>query len=194
MTDDANPHALIAAASSALAKAGKAAGIAAAAAAIGLAALVVGMLAAGLAALAMMARVTGEMLSLLATLITGMIDAVVAMVPELLRACISLVAIVSMWTAFNWAWAGYSQDMPSWVAAIMAATIAVVPVAYGFYRHLWPWVLAMSMVVVGASWLLMQAGALVRTLAIVGALGAIVWRDVMQGRYSSQEESESITS
>lgn len=179
MTEDAGSHAMIEAASNALAKAGKAAGIAAAAAAIGLAALVVGMIAVVLAVAAIMARVIGEMLSLLAELISGMIDAVVAMVPELLRACISLVAIVSMWAAFNLAWYGYSQDMPSWVAAVTAATIAVVPVAYGFYRHLWPWVLAMSMIVVGASWLLMQAGVLVRTLAIVGALGAVVWREVM---------------
>jgi len=84
-----------------------------------------------------------------------------------------------MWVSFDLAWRAYSQDMPAWVAAMMAATIAVVPVAYAYYRHLWPWVLAMSAVVLGASWLLLQAGSLVRTLAIVGALGAVVWRDVM---------------
>ena len=179
MNEDANPHGLIVAATTALGNATHAAGIGAAAAGIGLAGLLVGILAVGLASIAMVSRVTGEMLSFLATLITGMIDAVVAMVPELLRACIAVVSLVAMWVAFNLAWTAYSQDMPAWVAAIMAATIAVVPVAYGYYRHLWPWVLAMSAVVVGASWLLLQAGVLVRTLAIVGALGAVVWREVM---------------
>ena len=179
MNEDAGSHALVEAASSALASAGKAAAIAAATAAIGLAALAVGIIAVVLATVAMMAKVAGEMLSFFATLITGAIAAVVAMVPELLRACIAIVSLVAMWLAFNLAWTAYSMDMPAWVAAIMAATIAVVPVAYGYYRHLWPWVLAMSAVVVGASWLLLQAGVLVRTLAIVGALGAVVWREVM---------------
>jgi hypothetical protein len=108
-----------------------------------------------------------------------MIDAVVAMVPDLLRGAISVIALGCMWFGFSWAWTGYSQDMPSWLAAILAATIAVVPVAYGFYRHLWPWVLLMALVVLGAGWVLANAGSLARIGAVMGALGALVWKDVI---------------
>lgn len=171
---------LIPAAQEALGKAAHAAGIALTAAGIGLAALAVGIVAAVLATVAIVSRVVGEMLSHLAELIHGMIDAVVAMVPALLRGAISVIALGCMWFGFSWAWSGYSQDMPSWLAAILAATIAVVPVAYGYYRRLWPWVLLMALAVLGAGWLLMHAGSLVRIGAVLGGLGAVVWSDVMR--------------
>lgn len=177
---DRDAGGLIPAAQEALAKAMHAAGIALTAAGIGLAALVVGMVAAILATVAIVSRVVGEMLSHLAELIHGMIEAAVAMVPAILRAAISVTALVCMWFGFNLAWTGYAQDMPAWLAAILAATIAIVPVAYGFYRHLWPWVLAMSLAVVAASWVLASAGTLVRVGAVLGVTGAVVWRDVMQ--------------
>ena len=41
------------------------------------------------------------------------LEAVVAMVPELLHMAIMAGAMVAMWVAFNWAWAAYSQDMPA---------------------------------------------------------------------------------
>jgi hypothetical protein len=177
----------IPAAQDALVKAATAAGIAAVAAAIGLAALVVGMIAVIMATIAIASRIIGEMLSHLAELIHGMIDAVVAMVPALLRGAISIVALVCMWFGFQFAWTGYAQDMPSWLAAILAATIAVVPVAYGFYRHLWPWVLAMSLAVLGVGWVLANAGTLVRVGAVLGVTGAVVWRDVMHRRQGEQD-------
>lgn len=182
MTSSPGTHGLITAAQDALAKAAKAAGIAAVAAGIGLAALVVGMIAVIVATVAIVSRVIGEALSLFAVLITGMIEAVIAMVPELLRATISVVALVCVWFGFQWAWAGYAQDMPAWLAAIIAALIAVLPIAYGFYRHLWPWVLVASLAVAGGAWLLMQAGTLLRALAVLGVLGAVVWQDVMKTR------------
>ncbi len=169
----------IPAAQDALVKAATAAGIAAVAAAIGLAALVVGMIAVIMATIAIASRIIGEMLSHLAELIHGMIDAVVAMVPALLRGAISIVALVCMWFGFSWSWDGYSQDMPSWLAAMLAATIAVVPVAYGYYRRLWPWVLLMALVVLGAGWVLANAGGLARIGAVLAGLGIVVWADVM---------------
>lgn len=179
MTEDAGPNPLIEAAGKALAKAAKAAGIAAAAAAIGLAALVTGMIAAMLATLAIMARVLGEMLSLLAELVTGMIEAVVAMVPALLHTAIMAGAMVAMWVAFNWTWAAYSQDMPAWLAATLAGAMVVLPVGYAIYRQLWPMVIVASLAIVGAGWLLWSAGPLLRVGAVVGGLGAVVFRDMM---------------
>lgn len=179
MTEDAGSHAMIEAASNALAKAGKAAGIAAAAAAIGLAALVVGMIAVVMATAAIVSRIAGEMLSRLAELVTGMIDAVVAMVPELLHAAIMAGAMAAMWMSFNWMWAAYSQDMPTWLAAMLAGAFVVLPVGYAVYRQLWPMVIVVSLGIVGAGWLLWNAGPVLRTGAIVGGLGAVVIRDVM---------------
>lgn len=179
MTEDAGSHAMIEAAQNALAKAGKAAGVAAAAAAIGLAALVVGMIAAVMAIAAIVSRVVGEMLSKLAELITGMIDAVVAMVPTLLQVVIMAGAMAAMWTAFDWTWAAYSQDMPPWLAAVLAGAMVVLPVAYAVYRQLWPMVIVVSVGIVAAGWLLWHAGPVVRVGAIVGGLGAVVFRDVM---------------
>lgn len=178
MTD--NPHGLIAAAQDALAKAAHAAGIAAAAAAIGLAALVVGMIALVMATAAVVSRVVGEMLSLLAELVTGMIDAVVALVPELLRAAIMAGALAAMWVSFQWTWSAYSQDMPPWLAAMLAGALVVLPVGWALYRQLWPAVVVVSLGIVGAGWLLWYAGPVVRVGAVVGGLGAVVFRDVMQ--------------
>ena len=179
MTDSPGPHGLIAAAQQALAKAAHAAGIAAAAAAIGLAALVVGMIALALATVAILSRVIGEALSLFATLITGMIEAVIAMIPDILHAAIMAGAMVAMWTAFQWTWAAYSQDMPTWLAAMLAGAFVVLPVAYAVYRQLWPMVIVVSLGIVGAGWLLWAGGPLLRPGAIVGGLGAVVMRDVM---------------
>lgn len=180
MTEDAGSHAMIEAASNALAKAGKAAGVAAAAAAIGLAALVVGMIAVVLAIAAVVSRIVGEMLSLFAELVTGMIDAVVALVPELLRAAIMAGALAAMWVSFQWTWSAYSQDMPPWLAAMLAGALVVLPVGWALYRQLWPAVVVVSLGIVGAGWLLWYAGPVVRVGAVVGGLGAVVFRDVMQ--------------
>lgn len=171
---------MIVAAQEALAKAGRAAGIAAAAAAIGLAALVVGMVAVVLAIAAVVSRIVGEMLSLFAELVTGMIDAVVAMVPELLRAAIMAGALAAMLVAFSWTWSAYSQDMPPWLAAMLAGALVVLPVGWALYRQLWPAVVVVSLGIVGAGWLLWYAGPVVRVGAVVGGLGAVVFRDVMQ--------------
>ena len=179
MTEDQGTNGLITAAQEALAKAAKAAGIGAAAAAIGLAALLVGMIAVMLATVAIVSRLVGEALSLLAELITGMIEAVIALVPELLRAAIMAGAMVAMWTAFQWIWAAYSQDMPTWLAAMLAGAFVVLPVGYAVYRQLWPMVIVVSLGIVGAGWLLWAGGPLLRTGAIVGGLGAVVMRDVM---------------
>lgn len=170
---------MVVAAQEALAKAAQAAGIAAAAAAIGLAALVVGLIAVLIATVAIVSRVVGEALSLFAELITGMIEAVVQMVPELLHAAIMAGAMAAMWVGFQWTWAAYSQDMPAWVAAMLAGTLVVVPVAYALYRQLWPVVVVVSLGIVGAGLLLWHAGPVLRTGAIVGGLGAVVIRDVM---------------
>lgn len=174
-----NTHGLIVAAQEALGKAAKATGVAAVAAGIGLAAALTGMLAAALATVAIMSRVAGEMLSLLAVLITDMIEVVVSMVPGLLRACIVLVSIVAVGLAFSLSWEAYSQDMVMWLAAIVAVTIAATPVAYAYSQRLWPMVLVQSGVVVAASWILLQVGAIARTLAIVVMLGVIVFGQVM---------------
>ena len=178
MTAD-NPHGLIAAAQDALGKAAHAAGIASAAAAIGLAALVVGLIAVLIATVAIVSRVVGEALSLFAELITGMIEAVVQMVPELLHAAIMAGALAAMWVAFNWTWDAYSQDMPPWIAAMLAGAFVVLPVAYAVYRQLWPMVVVASLGIVAVGWLLWHAGPVVRVGAVVGGLGAVVFRDVM---------------
>lgn len=178
---DDNPGGMVAAASEALAKAGRALATAAAAAGIGLAALVTGLLAAGVATVAIISRVVGEMLSLLAEMISGMIEVVVSMVPTLLQVIIVAGAITAMWLAFGWAWTGYSQDMPSWVAAILAATVAIIPVAYAIYRGLWPMVIVASLGIVAGTWLLLYAGPIVRTGVIVASLGAVVFRELIGG-------------
>lgn len=177
---DRDAGGLIPAAQEALAKAMHAAGIALTAAGIGLAALVVGMVAAILATVAIVSRVVGEMLSHLAELIHGMIDAVVAMVPALLQVAIMAGAMAAMWVSFQWTWAAYSQDMPAWLAALLAASMVILPVAYAVYRQLWPMVIVVSLGIVGAGWLLWYAGPVVRVGAVVGGLGAVVFRDVMQ--------------
>lgn len=174
-----NAHSLVTAAQETLAKAAKAAGIAAVAAGIGLAALVVGMIAVALATVAIVSRVIGESLSLFAELVTGMVEAVIAMIPDILHAAIMAGAMVAMWVSFSWTWTAYSQDMPTWLAAILAGAFVVLPVAYAVYRRLWPMVAAVSVGLVLAAWLLYQAGPLVRTGAVVGVLGAVVVRDVM---------------
>lgn len=181
MTDD-NPTGagMIVAAQEALAKAGRAAGVAAAAAAIGLAALVVGMIALAIATVAIVSRVAGEAMSLFAELVTGMIDAVVAMVPDILHAAIMAGAMAAMWVSFGWTWGAYSQDMPPWLAAVLAGAMVVLPVAYAVYRQLWPMVVVASLGIVGTGWLLWHAGPVLRTGAIVGGLGAVVIRDVMR--------------
>lgn len=177
---DRDAGGLIPAAQEALAKAMHAAGIALTAAGIGLAALVTGLLAALLATVAIVSRVVGEMLSLFATLVTGMIDAVVAMVPDILHAAIMAGAMAAMWVAFNWTWAAYSQDMPAWLAAILAGAFVVLPVAWAIYRQMWPVVVVVSLGIVGAGLLLWHAGPVVRTGAVIGTLGVIVTRDVMR--------------
>lgn len=177
---DDNPNGMIVAAQDALTKAVHALGIATAAAGIGLAALLTGLLAAGVATVAIVSRVVGEMLSLLAELVTGMIDAVVAMVPELLHAVIMAGAMAAMWVSFQWTWAAYSQDMPPWLAAMLAGAFVVLPVAYAVYRQLWPAVVVVSVGIVAAGWLLWHAGPVVRTGAVIGTLGVIVTRDVMR--------------
>lgn len=179
MENDQGTHGLITAAQDALAKAAKAAGVAGVAAGIGLAALIVGMIAVVLAVAAIVARVTGEMLSRLAVLITGIIEAVVAMVPELLHMAIMAGAMAAMWVSFQWTWIAYSQDMPPWLAAMLAGALVVVPVGWALYRQLWPAVVVVSLGIVGAGWLLWNAGPVLRTGAIVGGLGAVVIRDVM---------------
>lgn len=182
---------MIVAAQEALAKAAQAAGIAAAAAAIGLAALVVGLIAVLIATVAIVSRVVGEALSLFAELITGMIEAVVQMVPELLHAAIMAGAMAAMWVAFNWTWAAYSQDMPAWLAAMLAGTLVVVPVAYALYRQLWPMVVVASLAIVGAGWLLLHFGPIVRIGAIVGTLGVLVTRDVM-GKHGEERSKRGV--
>lgn len=179
MTESNGPHGLIVAAQDALGKATKAAGIAAVAAGIGAAALVVGIIAVGMATAAIITRVAGEMLSLLANLVTEMIEVVVAMVPGILRACITLISMIAVGLSFYLSLNAYAQDMAIWLAAIVATTIAVIPVAYAYSQRLWPMVLVQSGVVVAASWILLQAGALARTLAIVVMMGVIVFGQVM---------------
>ena len=179
MENDQGTHGLITAAQEALGKAAKAAGIGAAAAAIGLAALIVGMIAVMLATVAIVSRLVGEALSLLAELVTGMIEAVVALVPELLRAAIMAGALAAMWVSFQWTWSAYSQDMPPWLAAMLAGALVVLPVGWALYRQLWPAVVVVSLGIVGAGWLLWYAGPVVRVGAVVGGLGAVVFRDFM---------------
>lgn len=173
---------MVVAAQEALAKAGHAAGIAAAAAGIGLAALVVGLIAVLIATVAILSRVIGEGLSLLAELVTGMIEAVVAMIPDILHAVIMAGAMAAMWVGFRWTWDAYSQDMPAWLAAMLAGAFVVLPVAYAVYRQMWPMVVVVSLAIVAAGWLLWMAGPVVRAGAVIGALGAVVVRDVMQER------------
>lgn len=189
MENDQGTHGLITAAQEALGKAAKAAGIGAAAAAIGLAALIVGMIAVMLATIAIVSRLVGEALSLLAELVTGMIEAVVALVPELLRAAIMAGALAAMWVAFSWTWSAYSQDMPPWLAAMLAGALVVLPVGWALYRQLWPAVVVVSLGIVGAGWLLWVGGPLLRTGAVIGTLGVIVTRDVM-GKQGIAHERE----
>jgi hypothetical protein len=177
---DRDAGGLIPAAQEALAKAMHAAGIALTAAGIGLAALVVGMIALVMATVAIVSRIVGEALSLFAELVTGMIDAVVAMVPDILHAAIMAGAMAAMWVSFNWTWAAYSRDMPAWLAAMLAGAFVVLPVAWAIYRQLWPAVVVVSLGIVGVGWLLWHAGPVVRVGAVVGGLGAVVMQDVMR--------------
>ena len=171
---------LITAAMGALTKAAHAAGIAAVAAGVGLAALVVGMIAVVIATVAIASRVIGEALSLFATLVSGMIEAVVAMIPDILHAAIMAGALAAMWVSFQWTWSAYSQDMPPWLAAMLAGALVVLPVGWALYRQLWPAVVVASLAIVGAGWLLLHFGPIVRIGAIVGTLGVLVTRDVMR--------------
>ena len=171
---------LITAAMGALTKAAHAAGIAAVAAGVGLAALVVGMIAVVIATVAIASRVIGEALSLFATLVSGMIEAVVAMIPDILHAAIMAGAMAAMWVSFQWTWAAYSQDMPPWLAAMLAGSFVVLPVAYAVYRQLWPMVVAVSVLLVATGAALLYFGPVVRVGAVIGALGVLVTRDVMQ--------------
>lgn len=177
---------MIAAAQDALAKAGHAAGVATAAAAIGLAALVVGLVALMIATVAIVSRVIGEGLSLFAELVTGMIEAVVAMIPDILHAVIMAGAMAAMWVAFNWTWVAYSQDMPAWLAAALAGAFVVLPVGYALYRQLWPMVVVASATITLVGAALLYLGPIVRVGCIIGALGVLVTRDVMRGRAQSE--------
>lgn len=169
---------LIQGAQKAAAAAIKAAGQAAVAMAYGLVALAAGAAAAMMAAVAMFGKVAGEALALLAVLIREAIENVVRMVPQILSATIGVLALASIWMAWQWAWIGFAQDMPSGVAAVAALLVAA-PVVYGFVTRLWPITLAGAMVTLGAGWLVMNTNTLVRIMLVVGILGAIVWKDIM---------------
>lgn len=89
-------------------------------------------------------------------------------------------AMVAMWVGFSWTWTAYSQDMPTWLAAMLAGSFVVLPVAYAVYRQLWPMVVAVSVAITLAGAALLYFGPLVRTGAIIGTLGVLVTRDVMK--------------